>query len=158
MLSAATMGRLRTAARSFAELDFPGRGAHPPRQPGGPPGPGGPRRRRDRHRRRGPACTPSTTRPPSGAPWPAPGTPPPALVRPDGTVSFPRAAGRASARPGGLPFEAVEIDLPEGQPAGPLHRRPHRGPGPRRRQGSSTGCARPWPCRSASPRRPARWS
>ena len=76
MLSAATMGRLRTAARSFAELDFPpdevlthldnlvGR---LDREEG-----------RDLRRRPAssarPACTPSTTRPRSSAPWPAPAT------------------------------------------------------------------------------------
>lgn len=42
------------------------------------------------------------------------GHPPPALVRPDGTVSFPDLPAGPPLGLGGLPFETVEIDVPEG--------------------------------------------
>jgi serine phosphatase RsbU (regulator of sigma subunit)/anti-sigma regulatory factor (Ser/Thr protein kinase) len=42
------------------------------------------------------------------------GHPPPALVRPDGTVSFPDLPAGPPLGLGGLPFEAAEIHIPEG--------------------------------------------
>ncbi|MFF3145063.1 SpoIIE family protein phosphatase, partial [Streptomyces sp. NPDC057927] len=42
------------------------------------------------------------------------GHPPPALVRPDGTVSFPDLPAGPPLGLGGLPFESAEIHLPEG--------------------------------------------
>jgi len=113
MLSAATMGRLRTAARSFAELDFPpdevlthldnlvlrldrddpdGEGAGII----------------------GATCLYAIYDPTSQRCVLArAGHPPPALVRPDGTVSYPDLPAGPPLGLGGLPFDAVEIDLPE---------------------------------------------
>ncbi|OYP19338.1 protein phosphatase [Streptomyces sp. FBKL.4005] len=114
MLSAATMGRLRTAARSFAELDFPPDEVltHLDNLVG----------RLDREDPAadatdivGATCLyavydPTTQR----CTMARAGHPPPALVRPDGTVSFPELPAGPPLGLGGLPFEAVEIDLPEG--------------------------------------------
>nr|WP_307788147.1 SpoIIE family protein phosphatase [Streptomyces actinomycinicus] len=114
MLSAATMGRLRTAARSFAELDFPPDEVltHLDNLVG----------RLDREdfvadttEIIGATCLyavydPTTQR----CTMARAGHPPPALVRPDGTVSFPELPAGPPLGLGGLPFEAVETDLPEG--------------------------------------------
>ncbi|MFF4014710.1 SpoIIE family protein phosphatase [Streptomyces sp. NPDC001843] len=42
------------------------------------------------------------------------GHPPPALVRPDGSVDFPEVPAGPPLGLGGLPFEAAELELPEG--------------------------------------------
>ncbi|MEV5955179.1 SpoIIE family protein phosphatase [Streptomyces sp. NPDC051987] len=112
MLSAAAMGRLRTAARSFAELDFSpdevlthldnlvgrlDREAPATGEPG----------------IIGATCLyavydPTTQR----CTMARAGHPPPAFVHPDGTVSFPDLPAGPPLGLGGLPFEAVDIDLP----------------------------------------------
>ncbi|WP_455362112.1 SpoIIE family protein phosphatase [Streptomyces sp. SYSU K21746] len=113
MLSAATMGRLRTAARSFAELDFPPDevlvhldnlvGRLDREDPDGE-GPG----------IIGATCLYAIYDPTSQRCVMArAGHPPPALVRPDGTVSYPDLPAGPPLGLGGLPFDAVEIDLPE---------------------------------------------
>ncbi|MCX4759936.1 SpoIIE family protein phosphatase [Streptomyces sp. NBC_01275] len=113
MLSAATMGRLRTAARSFAELDFPPDEVltHLDNLVG----------RLDREDPDGEGVgiigatclyavyDPTTQR----CLMARAGHPPPALVRPDGTVSYPDLPAGPPLGLGGLPFDAVEIDLPE---------------------------------------------
>ncbi|WP_373315247.1 SpoIIE family protein phosphatase [Streptomyces lanatus] len=113
MLSAATMGRLRTAARSFAELDFPpddvlthldnlvGRlDREDPASDGGGI--------------IGATCLYAIYDPTSQQCTMArAGHPPPALVRPDGTVSFPDLPPGPPLGLGGLPFEAVTLPLPE---------------------------------------------
>ncbi|OLZ68855.1 protein phosphatase [Streptomyces sp. IMTB 2501] len=114
MLSAATMGRLRTAARSFAELDFPPDEVltHLDNLVG----------RLDREDPAageadiiGATCLyaiydPTTQQ----CAMARAGHPPPALVRPDGTVSFPELPAGPPLGLGGLPFEAIELDVPEG--------------------------------------------
>ncbi|MER6155748.1 SpoIIE family protein phosphatase [Streptomyces sp. NPDC001868] len=114
MLSAATMGRVRTAARSFAELDFPpdevlthldnlvGRlDREDPVSDGGGI--------------IGATCLYAVYDPTSQQCTLArAGHPPPALVQPDGTVSFPELPAGPPLGLGGLPFEAVDIHLPEG--------------------------------------------
>ncbi|MGV4983267.1 SpoIIE family protein phosphatase [Streptomyces sp. NRAIS4] len=114
MLSAATMGRLRTAARSFAELDFPPDEVltHLDNLVG----------RLDREDPAadeadiiGATCLYAIYDPTTQQCTMArAGHPPPALVRPDGTVSFPELPAGPPLGLGGLPFEAIEIDLPEG--------------------------------------------
>ncbi|WP_373031969.1 SpoIIE family protein phosphatase [Streptomyces sp. NRRL B-2790] len=114
ILSAATMGRLRTAARSFAELDFPpdevliqldnlvGRLDREEPAAGGVGIIGA-------------TCLyaiyDSTTQQCTMA---RAGHPPPALVHPDGAVSFPDLPAGPPLGLGGLPFEAAEIHLPQG--------------------------------------------
>ncbi|MFE7276697.1 SpoIIE family protein phosphatase [Streptomyces sp. NPDC057623] len=112
MLSAATMGRLRTAARSFAELDFPpddvlthldnlvGRlDREDPASDGGGI--------------IGATCLYAIYDPTSQQCTLArAGHPPPAVVHPDGTVSFPDLPAGPPLGLGGLPFEATEIPLP----------------------------------------------
>ncbi|GAA1134220.1 SpoIIE family protein phosphatase/ATP-binding protein [Streptomyces javensis] len=110
--SAATMGRLRTAARSFAELDFP------------------PDEvlthldnlvvRLDREERGdgfgiiGATCLYAVYDPTSQRCTMArAGHPPPALVSPDGSVSFPDLPAGPPLGLGGLPFETAEIEAPE---------------------------------------------
>ncbi|MFM9554443.1 SpoIIE family protein phosphatase [Streptomyces caniscabiei] len=114
MLSAATMGRVRTAARSFAELDFPpdevlthldnlvGRlDREDPVSDGGGI--------------IGATCLYAVYDPTSQRCTLArAGHPPPALVQPDGTVSFPELPAGPPLGLGGLPFEAVDVHLPEG--------------------------------------------
>ncbi|GGR36617.1 hypothetical protein GCM10010251_61310 [Streptomyces aurantiogriseus] len=114
MLSAATMGRLRTAARSFAELDFPPDEVliHLDNLVG----------RLDREDPDGEGAgiigatclyviyDPTAQR----CVMARAGHPPPALVRPDGTVSYPDLPTGPPLGLGGLPFDAAEIDLPEG--------------------------------------------
>ncbi|MEU2426785.1 SpoIIE family protein phosphatase [Streptomyces sp. NPDC007851] len=113
MLSAATMGRLRTAARSFAELDFPPDEVltHLDNLVG----------RLDRDDPDGEGSgiigatclyavyDPTTQR----CVMARAGHPPPALVRPDGSVSYPDLPAGPPLGLGGLPFDAVELDLPE---------------------------------------------
>ncbi|MGW3146923.1 SpoIIE family protein phosphatase [Streptomyces sp. NPDC001177] len=114
MLSAATMGRLRTAARSFAELDFPPDEvlAHLDNVVG----------RLDREDPEtedfgmiGATCLYAVYDPTSQqCAMARAGHPPPALVHPDGTVSFPDLPAGPPLGLGGLPFETTEIHLPEG--------------------------------------------
>ncbi|GAA3776878.1 hypothetical protein GCM10022403_009560 [Streptomyces coacervatus] len=113
MLSAATMGRLRTAARSFAELDFPPDEVltHLDKLVG----------RLDREDPGavdagiiGATCLYAIYDPTTQQCTMArAGHPPPALVRPDGTVWFPDLPAGPPLGLGGLPFEAAELDLPE---------------------------------------------
>ncbi|WP_328767647.1 SpoIIE family protein phosphatase [Streptomyces sp. NBC_00286] len=113
MHSAATMGRLRTAARSFAELDFPPDEVltHLDNVVG----------RLDREDPAadgvgiiGATCLYAIYDPTSQQCVLArAGHPPPALVRPDGTVSFPDLPAGPPLGLGGLPFETAEIHLPE---------------------------------------------
>ena len=65
------------------------------------------------------------------------GHPPPALVAPDGTRRLPRPARRAAAGPGRPAVRGHRDRAARGQPPGPVHRRPGRGPRPghRRRAG-----------------------
>ncbi|MFJ3306263.1 SpoIIE family protein phosphatase [Streptomyces sp. NPDC086549] len=113
MLSAATMGRLRTAARSFAELDFPPDEvlAHLDNVVG----------RLDREDPEaedfgiiGASCLYAVYDPTSQQCTMArAGHPPPALVHPDGTVSFPDLPAGPPLGLGGLPFETAEVHVPE---------------------------------------------
>ncbi|UUU35609.1 SpoIIE family protein phosphatase [Streptomyces sp. CA-210063] len=114
LLSAATMGRVRTAARSFAELDFPpdevlthldnlvGRlDREDPVSDGGGI--------------IGATCLYAVYDPTSQLCTMArAGHPPPALVDPDGTVSFPELPAGPPLGLGGLPFEAAEFHLGDG--------------------------------------------
>ncbi|MFC4502869.1 MULTISPECIES: SpoIIE family protein phosphatase [Streptomyces] len=114
MLSAATMGRLRTAARSFAELDFPPEEvlSHLDNLVG----------RLDRDDPDGEGAgiigatclyviyDPTSQR----CHMARAGHPPPALVHPDGSVTYPDLPAGPPLGLGGLPFDAVEVDLPEG--------------------------------------------
>lgn len=113
MLSAATMGRLRTAARSFAELDFPPDevlahldnvvGRLDREDPAAGPG------------IIGATCLYAVYDPTSQQCTMArAGHPPPAVVRPDGTVFFPDLPAGPPLGLGGLPFESTEVHLPEG--------------------------------------------
>jgi serine phosphatase RsbU (regulator of sigma subunit)/anti-sigma regulatory factor (Ser/Thr protein kinase) len=114
MLSAATMGRLRTAARSFAELDFPPDEVltHLDNLVG----------RLDREDPDGKGagvigatCLYAVYDPTSQRCLMArAGHPPPALVRPDGAVTYPELPAGPPLGLGGLPFDAVEVDLPAG--------------------------------------------
>ena len=117
MLSAATMGRLRTAARSFAELDFPPdevlthldnlvvRLDREESHEGSGDGSG----------IIGATCLYAIYDPTSQrCAMARAGHPPPALVHPDGTVSFPDLPAGPPLGLGGLPFETAEIELPEG--------------------------------------------
>ncbi|MFD7500831.1 SpoIIE family protein phosphatase [Streptomyces sp. NPDC059850] len=117
MHSAATMGRLRTAARSYAELDFPPdevlthldnlvlRLDREESSEGSSGGVG----------IIGATCLyviydPTSQR----CAMARAGHPPPALVRPDGAVSFPELPAGPPLGLGGLPFETADIDVPEG--------------------------------------------
>ncbi|MFJ5730316.1 SpoIIE family protein phosphatase [Streptomyces paradoxus] len=114
MLSAATMGRLRTAARSFAELDFPPDEVltHLDNLVG----------RLDREDPDGKGagvigatCLYAVYDPTAQRCLMArAGHPPPAVVHPDGAVTYPDLPAGPPLGLGGLPFDAVEIDLPEG--------------------------------------------
>ncbi|MFD5480391.1 SpoIIE family protein phosphatase [Streptomyces hawaiiensis] len=114
MLSAATMGRLRTAARSFAELDFPPDEvlSHLDDLVG----------RLDREDPDGKGagvigatCLYAVYDPTSQRCLMArAGHPPPAIVHPGGTVTYPDLPAGPPLGLGGLPFDAVEVDLPEG--------------------------------------------
>ncbi|MFI1369463.1 SpoIIE family protein phosphatase [Streptomyces griseochromogenes] len=114
ILSAATMGRLRTAARSFAELDFPPDevliqldnlvGRLDREEPAA-----------DGVGIVGATCLYAIYDPTTQQCTMArAGHPPPALVHPDGTVSFPDLPAGPPLGLGGLPFEAAEIELPQG--------------------------------------------
>ncbi|MEU9052280.1 SpoIIE family protein phosphatase [Streptomyces sp. NPDC048384] len=113
MLSAATMGRLRTAARSFAELDFPpdevlihldNLVSRLDREDPASDGAG----------IIGATCLYAVYDPTSQRCTMArAGHPPPALVHPDGTVSFPELPAGPPLGLGGLPFEAADLDMPE---------------------------------------------
>ena len=116
--AAATMGRLRTAVRTLADMELPpdellarlddlvlrlaeedadARGRRPPR------------------RWAPPACTPSTTRSPGGAPWRGPGTPRPRSSTRDGRVTFPDLPTGAPLGLGlGCPSSPSRLELPEG--------------------------------------------
>ncbi|MEU9450838.1 SpoIIE family protein phosphatase [Streptomyces sp. NPDC048277] len=114
MLSAATMGRLRTAARSFAELDFPPDEvlSHLDNLVG--------RLDRDDPDGEGSGIIGATCLYVIYDPtaqrcvMARAGHPPPALVRPDGSVSYPDLPAGPPLGLGGLPFDSVEVDLPEG--------------------------------------------
>ncbi|MBF6047546.1 SpoIIE family protein phosphatase [Streptomyces sp. NRRL B-1677] len=116
--AAATMGRLRTAARNFAELDLPPDevlthldnlvGRLDREEGGGDPGAGIPGII-------GATCLYVIYDPTTQACTMArAGHPPPALVRPDGFVSFPELPAGPPLGLGGLPFETAEFLLPEG--------------------------------------------
>ena len=102
--AAATMGRLRTAVRTLADLDLPPDEllTHLDDLVTAPDRRGADRRTRHGPRQRSapPVCTPSTTRSRGRCTMARAGHPPPALVTPDGTVELPRPARRAAARPG----------------------------------------------------------
>ncbi|MGW6647090.1 SpoIIE family protein phosphatase [Streptomyces iakyrus] len=114
MLSAATMGRLRTAARSFAELDFPPDEVltHLDNLVG----------RLDREDPDGKGagvigatCLYAVYDPTAQQCLMArAGHPPPAVVHPDGGVTYPDLPAGPPLGLGGLPFDAVEVALPEG--------------------------------------------
>jgi serine phosphatase RsbU (regulator of sigma subunit)/anti-sigma regulatory factor (Ser/Thr protein kinase) len=117
MHSAATMGRLRTAARSYAELDFPPdevlthldnlvlRLDREESSEGSGDGFG----------IIGATCLYVVYDPTSQrCAMARAGHPPPALVRPDGTVSFPDLPAGPPLGLGGLPFETAEVEVPEG--------------------------------------------
>ncbi|MFI8893402.1 SpoIIE family protein phosphatase [Streptomyces paradoxus] len=114
MLSAATMGRLRTAARSFAELDFPPDEVltHLDNLVG----------RLDREDPDGKGagvigatCLYAVYDPAAQRCLMArAGHPPPAVVHPDGAVTYPDLPAGPPLGLGGLPFDTVEVDLPEG--------------------------------------------
>ena len=146
--ASATMGRLRTAVRTLADVDLPpGRAAHPPRRPGHPPRP--PRRApagratpsAGEHRRHLPV---RGLRPGLPALHPGPRRPPAArrASRPDGTHRVPRPAGRPAAGPRRPALRGHRGRTARGQPARPLHRRPDRGPRPRHRRRHSTALRR----------------
>ncbi|WP_461063715.1 SpoIIE family protein phosphatase [Streptomyces pseudoechinosporeus] len=117
MHAAATMGQLRTAARSFAELDFSPDEVltHLDNLVA----------RLDREASRddpdtdadgiiGATCLYAVYDPTSQQCTMArAGHPPPALVRPDGVVSFPDLPAGPPLGLGGLPFETAEIHIPE---------------------------------------------
>ncbi|MFI9308727.1 SpoIIE family protein phosphatase [Streptomyces triculaminicus] len=116
--AAATMGRLRTAARNFAELDLPpdevlthldnlvGR---LDREEGGDDPSG------DSTGIIGATCLYAIYDPTSQQCVMArAGHPPPALVHPDGSVEFPDLPAGPPLGLGGLPFETAEFHLPEG--------------------------------------------
>ncbi|MEV0371806.1 SpoIIE family protein phosphatase [Streptomyces sp. NPDC050636] len=115
MHAAATMGRLRTAARNFAELDLPPDevlthldnlvGRLDRDEGGTEPSTG----------IIGATCLYTIYDPTSQQCVMArAGHPPPALVRPDGTVFFPELPAGPPLGLGGLPFETAEFHLPEG--------------------------------------------
>ncbi|WP_432056438.1 SpoIIE family protein phosphatase [Streptomyces sp. bgisy022] len=111
--AAATMGRLRTAVHNFATLDLAPDEllarlddlvARMDREQAG----------RDDETLLGATCLYVVYDPASGACTLArAGHPPPALVRPDGTVTFVDLPAGPPLGLGGLPFESVEIRVPE---------------------------------------------
>ncbi|MFF4739417.1 SpoIIE family protein phosphatase [Streptomyces sp. NPDC001262] len=113
--AAATMGRLRTAVQNFSSLDLPpdellghldelvGRidqeAADVPDEPA----------------IAGATCLYAVYDPTTGiCSMARAGHPLPAVVRPDGTVEFPELPGGPPLGLGGLPFETMELQLPEG--------------------------------------------
>ncbi|ARZ71857.1 SpoIIE family protein phosphatase [Streptomyces sp. HU2014] len=116
--AAATMGRLRTAARNFAELDLPPDevlthldnlvGRLDREECGDDPAAGN-------TGIIGATCLYAIYDPTSQrCAMARAGHPPPALVRPDGTVTFPDLPAGPPLGLGGLPFETAEFPLPEG--------------------------------------------
>ncbi|MCD9195057.1 SpoIIE family protein phosphatase [Streptomyces albireticuli] len=116
--AAATMGRLRTAARNFAELDLPPDevlfhldnlvGRLDREECGDDPAAGN-------TGIIGATCLYAIYDPTSQrCAMARAGHPPPALVRPDGTVAFPDLPAGPPLGLGGLPFETAEFPLPEG--------------------------------------------
>ncbi|MFI9202507.1 SpoIIE family protein phosphatase [Streptomyces sp. NPDC053048] len=116
--AAATMGRLRTAARNFAELDLPPDevlthldnlvGRLDREECGEDPSAG-------MTGIIGATCLYAIYDPTSQmCAMARAGHPPPALVRPDGTVTFPDLPAGPPLGLGGLPFETAEFHLPEG--------------------------------------------
>ncbi|MEK2476978.1 SpoIIE family protein phosphatase [Streptomyces noursei] len=115
--AAATMGRLRTAARNFAELELApdevltcldNLVARLDRDEGGEDADG-------MTRIIGATCLYAVYDPTSQQCCMArAGHPPPALVHPDGAVAFPDLPAGPPLGLGGLPFETVEFHLPEG--------------------------------------------
>jgi PAS domain S-box-containing protein len=119
--ASATMGRLRTAVRTLADVDLP-----PDEllthlddlvirldQDEGPAryGPGGP----ETEGEIAATCLYAVYDPVSRrCSMARAGHPPPAVVRPDGTVDFPELPAGPPLGLGGLPFEAAEFELPEG--------------------------------------------
>ncbi|GAA0476995.1 SpoIIE family protein phosphatase [Streptomyces sp. NPDC046215] len=116
--AAATMGRLRTAARNFAELDMPPDevlthldnlvGRLDREEGGDDPADGA-------TGIIGATCLYAVYDPTSQqCALARAGHPPPALVGPDGTVTFPDLPAGQPLGLGGLPFETTEFSLPEG--------------------------------------------
>ncbi|MBB5119395.1 protein phosphatase [Streptomyces eurocidicus] len=116
--AAATMGRLRTAARNFAELDLPPDevlthldnlvGRLDREECGDDPAAGN-------TGIIGATCLYAIYDPTSQrCAMARAGHPPPALVRPDGTVTFPDLPAGPPLGLGGLPFETAEFPLAEG--------------------------------------------
>ncbi|MFJ6608817.1 SpoIIE family protein phosphatase [Streptomyces sp. NPDC091289] len=117
--AAATMGRLRTAVQTLADMDLPPdellarlddlvlRLSEEERA-GGPAERGG-------TTVVGATCLYAVYDPANGCCTMArAGHPPPVVVTPDGTVSFPDLPAGPPLGLGGLPFESLEIELPEG--------------------------------------------
>ncbi|SFN42614.1 PAS domain S-box-containing protein [Streptomyces sp. cf124] len=114
---AAAMGRLRTAVRTLADLDLPpdevlahldDMVAKSARQEGAEPGGGS-------GQTVGARCLYVVHDPVSGrCAMAAAGPFTPALVAPDGTVTFPELPEGPALGVGQQPFEALELDLPEG--------------------------------------------
>ncbi|MEU7164532.1 SpoIIE family protein phosphatase [Streptomyces morookaense] len=113
--AAATMGRLRTAVQNFSSLDLPpdellghldelvGRIDQETADVPGEPAIAGA------------TCLYAVYDPTTGiCSMARAGHPVPAVVRPDGTVEFPELPGGPPLGLGGLPFEAMELHLPEG--------------------------------------------
>ena len=114
--ASATMGRLRTAVRTLADIDL------------APDellthlddlvvrlSDGGRATRAAPARSARPVCTRSTTRSPGAARWPGPGIPPPVVVL--ARTARPQPIELPAGPPlgvGGLPFESAELELPEG--------------------------------------------
>ena len=161
--AAATMGRLRTAVRTLADLDLPpdellahlddlGRHDWPPRA---------------RSRRAGAAAERPST-PGLRRHLPVRGLRPrhpAAHLRPGRTSPARRGHSRRPRRVpgpprgpplgvGGLPFEATEVELPEGSLLVALHRRPGRVARPRHRRRARPAARAPWPTTAAT----CRWT
>ncbi|MFF9979349.1 SpoIIE family protein phosphatase [Streptomyces erythrochromogenes] len=139
--AAATMGRLRTAVHNFATLDLPpdellghldelinridqdearGGGANADGDGGGADGEHGEHAGPDGAGERpsavtGATCLYAVYDPVSGrCRMASAGHPGPALIRPDGRVEFPELPAGLPLGVGGMPFEAVELQLAEG--------------------------------------------
>ena len=114
---AATMGRLRTAVHTLADLDLPPDEllTHLDDLVNRLDRRGRTRRAIDRGGQPGATCLYAVYDPVSRRCTLArAGHPPPALVPPDGTVDFPDLPAGPPLGLGGLPFEAAELTLPEG--------------------------------------------
>ena len=103
-----------------------------------------------------PACTPSTTRSPAAAPWPAP-----AIRRPPWSRPGRRRPTSRTCPPGpplglgGLPFEAVELSCPRAA-CSPSTPTAWSRPRPRHRRGLDATCAGPGRTPAAVPGGPVR--